>query len=415
MRPGGAGPEPVAVVAAGLKAPGGNTPDELWSSLCEGRSFAQPFQDDRLQADACILVGLVTGFDPATYLSPVEVRRLDRSHHLAVGAAQDARDSLTGPVPPPERCAVVCGVGLGATATYEEQHANLLAQGLRGLSPLTIPLVMPSATAALLSLRFGFRGPCLTVSTACASGATAIGEGVELLRRGAADLVLAGGVDSMVTYNALCSFLRLDVMTRNVGQPQLASRPFDVDRDGFLMAEGAGFVLLKRLRDADEAGDQVLGRVAGYGASADAHHLVAPPDDGEGALRCMQLALDDADVSAEDVNHVNAHGTSTRLNDLADARAVSRLFAPSPPAVTAVKGTTGHMIGGSGAVETIVTLWSLRHELVPPVAGLRAVDPAIDLDVVTGEPRKIGAGYGLTNSFGFGGANASLLLAAPQL
>ena len=294
-RPGPA--EPVAVVAAGLKAPGGNSPDELWESLCSGRSYAERFEDDRLPDDAPILVGRVSGFDPAAYLSPVEVRRLDRAHQLAVGAAQDAVDQLVGPMPAPERCAVVCGVGLGATATYEAQHANLLTGGLRDLNPLTIPFVMPSAAAALLSLRFGFQGPCLTVSTACASGTTAIGEGVELLRRGAADLVLAGGVDSMVTYNALCSFLRLDVMTRTVDEPELASRPFDVDRDGFLMAEGAGFVVLKRRADL-AADEPVLGCVVGYGASSDAHHLVAPAVGGAGALRAMSAALADAGIGA---------------------------------------------------------------------------------------------------------------------
>lgn len=405
--------EPVAVVAAGLKAPGGNTPDELWESLCRGRSHAERFQDARLPDDAPILVGRVSGFDPLADLSATEVRRFDRAHQLAVGAAQDAVDQLVAPMPAPERCAVVCGVGLGATATYETQHANLLTGGLRHLNPLTIPFVMPSAAAALLSLRFGFQGPCLTVSTACASGTTAIGEAVELLRRGAADLVLAGGVDSMVTYNALCSFLRLDVMTRTVDEPELASRPFDVDRDGFLMAEGAGLLVLKRAADLAEH-EPVLGYVVGYGASSDAHHLVAPAVGGAGALRAMSAALADAGIGPEAVSHVNAHGTSTRLNDLAEAQALSHLFAGTPPPVTATKGTTGHMIGGSGAVEAIVTLWSLRAGLAPPVAGLRLVDPEVDLDVVAGEPRKLAPGYGLTNSFGFGGSNAVLVLSPAE-
>jgi 3-oxoacyl-[acyl-carrier-protein] synthase II len=401
--------DPVAVVAAGLKAPGGNTPDELWESLCRGRSHAERFQDARLPDDAPILVGRVSGFDPLADLSATEVRRFDRAHQLAVGAAQDAVDQLVAPMPAPERCAVVCGVGLGATATYETQHANLLTGGLRHLNPLTIPFVMPSAAAALLSLRFGFQGPCLTVSTACASGTTAIGEAVELLRRGAADLVLAGGVDSMVTYNALCSFLRLDVMTRTVDEPELASRPFDVDRDGFLMAEGAGFLVLKRAADLAEH-EPALGYVVGYGASSDAHHLVAPAVGGAGALRAMSAALADAGIGPKAVNHVNAHGTSTRLNDLAEAQALRQLFAGTPPPVTATKGTTGHMIGGSGAVEAIVTLWSLREGLAPPVAGLRHMDPEVDLDVVAGEPRKLAGGFGLTNSFGFGGSNAVLVL-----
>ncbi|HSR24870.1 MAG TPA: beta-ketoacyl-[acyl-carrier-protein] synthase family protein, partial [Candidatus Eisenbacteria bacterium] len=342
---------PVAVVGAGVKAPGGCTVDELWDSLCKGLSFTVVFTDERLPDGVALLANRVSGFDPGAYLTPVEARRLDRSHQLAIGAAQDALDGVAGPLPPPDRCAVVCGIGFGATATYEEQHARLLQQGLRALSPLTIPMVMPSSVAAQLSLRFGFTGPCHTVSTACASGATAIGEGVELLRRGAADLVLAGGVDAMVTYNALCSFLRLDVMSRNTEQPDLASRPFDADRDGFVMGEGAGFLVLQRQDDARRAGRAPLGRVLGYGSGADAHHLVAPSGDGAGALRCMRAALADAEVGPEDLSHVNAHGTGTVLNDRAEATALSALLGPASRPVAAVKGSTGHLIGGSGAVE----------------------------------------------------------------
>jgi 3-oxoacyl-[acyl-carrier-protein] synthase II len=345
------------------------------------------------------------------YLSPAERRRLDRSHRLAIAAAQDAIDDAADrPLPPADRCAVVCGVGLGATATYEAQHAALLDMGLRALSPLSIPLVMPSSAAALLSLRFGFRGPALTVSTACASGATAIGEGAELLRRGAADLVLAGGVDSMLTYNAICGFLKLDVMTRQAARPQLASRPFDCDRDGFLMAEGAGFLVLRRAADAPGR----HGYVVGYGSCADAAHLVAPAADGEGAARCMRLALRDGAADVREVNHVNAHGTSTIQGDLSEARALLDVFGATTAPITALKGTTGHMIGGSGAVEAIMTLWTLRNRLAPPVAGLAAVDPDIGVDAVVAQARPLAEGLGLSNSFGFGGANASLLLAGPD-
>jgi 3-oxoacyl-[acyl-carrier-protein] synthase II len=271
---------------------------------------------------------------------------------------------------------------------------------------------MPSSPAALLSLHLGFRGPVLTVSTACASGATAIGEGAALLRRDAADLVLAGGVDALLTYSVVCSFLRLDAMTRTVGDPAAASRPFDADRDGFLLAEGAGFVVLQRLEDVTEPA-AVLGTVAGYGSCAEAHHLVAPEPGGAGALRCMELALADAGLVPADVNHVNAHGTSTRVGDLAEAAAVSALFGPGALPVTAVKGTTGHMIGGSGAVEAIMSLHSLRSGTVPPVAGTARVDPGIDLDVVVERPRRIGGGYAVSNSFGFGGINACLVLGPP--
>src|SRR5690349_20198595 len=402
---------PVAVTGAGVKTPAGNSPGEVWENLCAARPSAEVFCDDRLPPGTTALVCRVNGFDPATYLTSVEARRLDRSHALAIGAAADALGHC-GELPAPDRRAVVCGIGLGAAATYEEQVSRLLGQGVRGVSPLTIPMVMPSSVAAHLSLRFGFAGPCVTVSAACASGAAAIGEGVELLRRGAADLVLAGGVDSLVNYGAMCCFMRLDAMSRNVSCPGLASRPFDADRDGFVMGEGAGFVVLQRLEDAAASGTEPLGLVLGHASNADTHHLVAPSPDGEGAFRCMALALADADIQPRDLAHVNAHGTSTVLNDRAEAAALTALLGVASPPVTAVKGSTGHMIAGSGAVEAIVSLVSLRDRLVPPVAGLRTVDPDFDLDIIQGTPRQGPPGYALSNSFGFGGANTVLVLAA---
>jgi 3-oxoacyl-[acyl-carrier-protein] synthase II len=365
--------------------------------------------DARLGETDAMLACRVDGFDPADYLTAVEVRRLDRCHHLAVAAAQDALDAIGDDRPEPARCAVVVGVGLGASATYEEQFGNLATRGPHGMSPLTVPMIMPSSTAAQLSLRFGFRGPALTVSAACASGAVAIGEGLELLRRDAADLVLAGGVEALVSYAAMSAFLRLDAMSRNLAAPGLASRPFDVDRDGFVLGEGAAFVVLARVDDAR----QRLGRVLGYGTGADAHHLVAPRPDGAGAQECMRLALRDAGVNASDIGHVNAHGTSTPLNDLAEARAITGVFGEGRLPVTSVKGTTGHLIGASGAVEAIVSLWSVRHRLVPAVAGLRTVDPALGpLDAVCGTAREIADAPVLSNSFGFGGVNASLVIDA---
>jgi 3-oxoacyl-[acyl-carrier-protein] synthase II len=402
--------EPVAVIGVGLKAPGGNSPDALWSSLGKASSTATPFVDSRLPAEQSVLVCRVTEFDASAYLSPIEQRRYDRVHHLALGAAQDAMNCVDGPVPAPHRCAVVCGTGLGASATYEQQMANLLGHGLRAMSPLGIPVVMPSSTASLISMRFGFTGPCHTVSAACASGALAIGEGVELIRRGSADLVVAGGFESLLTCGALGGFMRLDAMSRTT-DAALASRPFDVDRDGFVMGEGAGFVVLEALSRSRAKARTVFGAVVGYGSTSDAHHLVAPDPSGAGARRCMAIALHDAGISPSGISHVNAHGTSTVLNDLAEARAITDLFGSDSPPVTAVKGTTGHLIGGSGAVEAIVTLRSLAAGVVPPVAGLKHLDPAVTVDVVVGESRRIGTGYGLSNSFGFGGVNTSLVLA----
>ena len=268
--------EPVAVVGAGVKAPGGLSVANLWTSVLATRSTAEPYTDTRFPADVRVLVSRVVGFDPAAYLSPVEQRRFDRAHQLAIGAAQDALDACGPGLPPPHRCAVVCGVGLGSAAAHEDQYRRLFQSGLKGISPLAIPMLMPSAAASLLSLRFGFTGPCLTVSTACASGATAIAEGVELLRRGAADLVVAGGCDSLLTYSALAGFIRLDVMSRHVEAPDLASRPFDELRDGFVMGEGAGFMVLQRGSDAASSSRRVLGWVLGHVSTADAFNLVSP-------------------------------------------------------------------------------------------------------------------------------------------
>jgi 3-oxoacyl-[acyl-carrier-protein] synthase II len=380
---------------------------ELWGALLEGRSTAEVFEDDRFPPDAAILVCRDHDFDAGAYLSSVETRRLDRSQALAVAAAQDALEGCEE-LPPPERRAVVCGVGLPAAATYEEMFTQLLTRGVRALGPLTIPTIMPSSVSSLLSLRHDFRGPSVTVSAACASGAAAVAHGVDLLRGDVADVVLAGGVDALIAHGPLAGFLRLDAMSRNVDHPDLASRPFDVDRDGFVMGEGAGFVVLARAEDASER--PRLGTVLGHASTSDAHHLVAPSPGGEGARRCMELALVDAGLAPADIAHVNAHGTSTALNDLAEAEALAQLFTGSSPPVTSIKGTTGHMIAGSGAVEAVVTLGSIGHGLVPHVSGLRTLDPAVSVDVVRAEARPVPSGPALSNSFGFGGANTVLVL-----
>ena len=404
--------QPIAVVGIGVKAPGGRSAEELWDALCGGRSTACPYHDDRLPDSSRVLTCAVEDFDLASYLTPVDVRRLDRCHHLAIAAADDALRAVGDGGPDPDRCATVCGVGFGATTTWEQQHTRLLTAGLRALSPLAIPMVMPNSVAAHLSIRYGFRGPCVTVSSACASGAAAIGDGVELLRRGAVDLVLAGGADAMLTYNAICSYLRLDAMSRNVQDPGRASRPFDRHRDGFVLAEGAGFVILQRPADALAAGRPVIGLILGHASNADGYHIVAPSPGGEGALHCMRLALRDAGIGPGDVVHVNAHGTSTRLNDAAEATALAELFGGSVPPVSAVKATTGHMIGGSGAVEAIVALLSARRGIAPPIAGLCDLDPACRIDAVLDDPRALTPGPVLSNSFGFGGSNTCLVVSA---
>lgn len=401
----------VAVIGVGVKAPGGSSHERLWESLLTGRSVMAPFRHPELPDSAAVLVAEASDYDPGRYVAAAELLRLDRIHLLAIGAADDALAACADR-PPPHRCAVVCGIGYGAANSLETHHRAVAADGLRGLSPLAVPMSMINSVTAHLAIRYGFRGPGVTVSTACASGADAIGHGVELLRRGAADLVLAGGVEAMVSLTSVLSFFKLGALTVDA-DPVTASRPFDRLRSGFVLGEGAGFVVLRRLADPGVDHSDVVGLVSGYGATCDANHPVAPLEDGAAARQAAEAALHDADVAPSDIGHVNAHGTSTLRNDAAEGLAMDALFSGKAPPVTAVKGVTGHMIGGSGAVEAIVSVLSLRTELVPPVAGYAIPDPAIPLDVVSGRPRRVVAKYALSNSFGFGGHNAVLVLGLP--
>jgi len=268
---------------------------------------------------------------------------------------------------------------------------------------------MPSALAALLSLRFGFTGPCLTVSAACASGAAAIAEGVELIRRGAADLVLAGGADAMVTYSALAGFLRLDVMSRRTDAPALASRPFDAERDGFVMGEGAGIMVLESLEHAQRRGARIYAELVGYGMSADAYHITVPALDG--AVRSMRLCLQDAGLAPHAIEYVNAHGTSTPVGDVNETQALKEVFGEHARklAVSSTKSMTGHLLGAAGGIESVVTVLSITKGVLPPTINYETPDPECDLDYVPNTARAAQVQAALTNSFGFGGTNASLI------
>jgi len=274
-----------------------------------------------------------------------------------------------------------------------------------------VPMMMPNAAAGHISIHFGFTGPAICISTACAAGTNAIGEGVRMIRDGSSDVVIAGATEAPVTPLTISAFARMGAMSTRNNDPEHASRPFDAGRDGFVIAEGAGFVVLETLEHALHRGARVYGEVLGYGRNSDAHHITAPVPGGAGAAACMQLAIDDAGIATASITHVNAHGTSTPLNDAAEAEAIRKVFGGSPPPVTSTKGTTGHMIAGAGAVEAVISLLSIRDELVPPTANLEQLGDDIELDVVTGSPRSVPRGPVLSNSFGFGGHNATLILA----
>jgi 3-oxoacyl-[acyl-carrier-protein] synthase II len=407
-RPGG---RDIAVIGAGVKAPGGPGLDELWPRLLTGRPAMSRYRHPDLPEKISLVTAEVTGFDPGSYVTTAEQRRLPRVHLLAIGAADDALRDCPGR-PSAARCAVVCGQSYPSAAFLDEGYAKIAAHGIRGLSPLSVPMMMVNSVAAHLAMRYGFEGPCRTVATACASGSDAIGQGAELLRADAADLVLAGGVEGVLGLWTILSFYRTGALSQ-CPDPDSASRPFDRDRNGFVLGEGAGFVVLQRLADARAQDRPILGLVRGYGATCDAHHIVAPREDGAVARRCAELALADAGLTPADIGHINAHGTSTVFNDLAEARAMAEVFGSSPPPVTAVKGVTGHPISAAGAVEAIVALRSLAEGVIPPTGGYRNPDPAVGLDVVHDAPRPTSQRTAMSNSFGFGGHNAVLILAAP--
>jgi 3-oxoacyl-[acyl-carrier-protein] synthase II len=400
----------VAVTGLGVKTPAGTDVDSFWATLCAGRSTAGPIQafdsSDQLVHFACE----VHDFDLEAYLGPKEARRLDRVTHLGFTAAVDALADAGEINADPGRCAVMASTGIGGLSTLEDNCKAYFDRGPSRVSPFFVPMMMPNATAGVISMHLGWTGPALCIATACAAGTNSIGEGARLIRDGSADVVLAGGTEFPITPITIAAFARMGALSSRHDDPQGASRPFDANRDGFVIAEGAGFIVLEVLEKAQARGARIYGEVAGYGRNSDAYHITAPSPGGTGAAACMQQAIDDAGISPSEIGHVNAHGTSTELNDASEAEAIRKVFGDDPPPVTSNKGSMGHMIAGAGAAEAVASLLSIRDGIVPPTANLEQVGDDIGLDVVSGEPRNIGAKAVVSNSFGFGGHNASLVL-----
>ena len=405
-----AGRKRVAITGMGVKTPAGNDLDSFWSGLLAAESKADTWT--LIDPDGVpVKFGCeVKDFDPTAYLNVKEARRQDRVAQLGFAAAVDAVKQAGELGADPARCSVMCGTGVGGLITLESQVTLYAEKGAERVSPFLVPMMMTNATAGLISIQMGWTGPSLCITTACAAGANAVGEAGRLIREGSADVVLAGGVETSITPTAISAFARMGALSGRNDDPKRASRPFDKDRDGFVMGEGAAFLVLEEYERAVARGATILGELLGYGRNCDAHHITAPSPGGAGAVACMSLALEDAGLEPSAVNHVNAHGTSTPLNDAAESEDVAKVFGGSTPPITSIKGVTGHTIGAAGAVEAVASLLSLRHGLVPPVANYETPDPEITADVVHGAPREIGAGVALSNSFGFGGHNASLVL-----
>ncbi|MFR0356214.1 beta-ketoacyl-[acyl-carrier-protein] synthase family protein [Streptomyces sediminimaris] len=404
-------PPATAVTGIGLVTAAGIGADATWRGVCAGRSAA---------ARNPLLAGLpvdisctVPGFSPREHVGRRSTLTQDRFIQLSVAAAREAvGDAGLDPGTwDGARVGVVVGCGLGGVATWEAQHRRMLDDGPQAVSALLIPMLVPNMVAGHLAMDLRATGPNLVTATACASGATAIGTALQLLRDDSCDVVLAGGGEAGVSPLMVTGFAQMGALSRRLDEPGAASRPFDADRDGFVIGEGSGMLVLEREADARARGARVRAKVAGYGASADAHHMTAPDPEGAGVVRALRTALAAADVMPDEVDHVNAHGTSTPLNDAAEARSLRKVLGEGA-VVTSAKGVLGHTLGAAGAIEAALTVLTVEHGAVPPTANLRRLDPGIELDVVAGPPRRCDVRVAVSNSFGFGGQNAVLVLTA---
>ena len=384
----------VAVTGLGVVAPCGIGRDAFWQGLL-GPGLV----------DAGRLT-TIEDWDPSPwYDSPKDARRADRSEQYAIAAATEALEQSGRPAADPSRIGTIFGTGVGGIHTLEEQIVVRLDKGERRVSPFLVPMMMANAPGANVSLRFDLRGPNETLCTACAAGTHALGYAARLIAWGLADAVVAGGTEYAGTPTSLASFGNMTALS-STG----TSRPFDAARDGFVMGEGAAVLVLEEWESAVGRGARIIGEILGAASNADAHHITAPSPGGVGAISCMRLALADAGLDPAEIKQVNAHGTSTPLNDAAEAAAVSEVFGPGAVPIVSTKGVTGHALGAAGALEAAAVLLSMEHRLIPPTANTVDVDPEMTVDVVTGEARPWDPGPTMSNNFGFGGHNGSIII-----
>ena len=406
----------VLVTGVGSVSPLGGDTEALWAGLVAGRSGAGPItRFDASGMDSRIACE-VKDFTTEGVLDRKDAKRMDRFVQFAAVAAHEAmrRSGLDPQTLDHDRVGVVIGSGIGGMETFEQQHRTLLERGPGRVSPFFIPMMISDMAAGQVSLQFGLRGPNFGTVSACASGAHAIGESLRLLRAGDADVMICGGTESTITPMAIAGFCSARALSTRNDDPQRASRPFDADRDGFVIAEGAGLLVLETEEHARRRGAPVLCELAGYGASADAHHLTNPAEDGNGAARAMRRALEDAGVSPEDVDYINAHGTSTTAGDPVEVLAVKSVFGGHARRLmmSSTKSMTGHLLGAAGGLEAVITALALERGVVPPTINLEHADPRCDLDFVPHQARTQDVRVAVSNSFGFGGHNAALVLKA---
>jgi 3-oxoacyl-[acyl-carrier-protein] synthase II len=403
----------IVITGYGAVSPFGHGVAPLWDALVAGRSGVRALhRDGALWEQVPIRVGAEAALDAEGALGRVRADRLDRSQQLALVAADEAWADAGAPAVEGDRLAVVIGTGIGGVETLLDAHDVLGASGARRVSPRTVPMLMANGAAAQISIAYGARGGAYTTVSACASGAEAIATAARLIATGEADVVITGGTEAAVTPVTMASFAQSQALAKPDGDdPTTLSRPFDADRRGFVLGEGAGIVVLERADHATARGQRSHGTLAGWGITSDAHHITAPLSDGSEQERAMRAAIRMAGLTGADVDHVNAHATGTPVGDVGEAAAISRAVGTGA-LVTAPKSAIGHMFGAAGAVEAILTLRALETGTVPPTLNLDRLDPAVDLDVVSGTARTAPLRAALNNSFGFGGQNASLVFTA---
>lgn len=403
----------VVVTGLGVVAPNGIGVETFWESLVNGVSgvdrvtrFDAGRHDTKIAAE-------VKGFDPLLYMEKKEVKKMDRFIHYALAGAIMAVDDAQLTVKDDERSriGVLIGTGMGGIPALEETHKTLLEKGPSRISPFFIPSIITNLASGHIAIRFGLRGPNSCVSTACASGNHAIGDSFELIRRGMADVMFAGGTEAVISPLTIGGFGAMRALSTRNDAPQRASRPFDKGRDGFVMGEGAGVLILEELDHALQRGTKIYAELKGYGMSADAYHITAPEPEGAGAIASMILALEAAGLQPEEVDYINAHGTSTQAGDASETKAIKKVFGDHAYrlAVSSIKSMTGHLLGAAGGVESVATVLTLHHGVIPPTINYDEPDPECDLDYVPNKARRTKVRVAFSNSFGFGGTNATLV------
>lgn len=403
----------VVVTGLGAISPFGIGKDKLWEGLASGQSGIGPITRFDASDLTTRIAGEVPDFNPRDYMDRKDARRMDRFTQFAVAATSMALTDagLEDKVPLGDRAGVLIGSGVGGIETLEEQALNLVQKGVNRISPFFVPMMIADMASGQVSIQFGARGHNACTVTACCSGSHSIGDAFRIIQRGEADIMITGGAEAPITRLALAGFCSAKTLSTRNAEPQKASRPFDAGRDGFVMGEGSGIIILEELEHARARGAKIYAEIIGYGATADAYHITTPAPEGDGAARAMTAALQDAGIRPEDVDYINAHGTSTEYNDYFETVAIKRVFGENAykTPVSSTKSMTGHLLGAAGGIEAIACLLAMEHGLIPPTINYEEPDPRCDLDYVPNQARPANLRVVMSNSFGFGGHNAVLV------